>query len=359
MCWAGDDLMKILKKLIRTVINLLLGIWSHFPIICLSDDDNFANVKIENIRKSHLRISLLNVMLGDNIVYVLSYDLRERKFSIVKVLQLVDIKENCLEDEEINLIQDRFKKHIAGLSDEDLEIEKEKLLYHIEQEEQRINTSIDKINIYATIILTVIPIVSALIDFKVVKELPVFLQVMIWIAVYALINICIYIFRTLKVRGIKKSRFSDLRESTDRKKEIVVQYQYDWQQLKYKAQLFVSFVLNLQEWIVFILILIISISFGISIQNQSTSQMTMKNAKSTVFTLNEKEIDVPYSNSAVDWQSVVLDIEKKKCEHLIILSNGNGIPKEINALNKYKDLKIEIVIDGQMDEDIFKLVEVK
>jgi len=83
--------------------------------------------------------------------------------------------------------------HIAKLLDDDLEIEKEKLLYHIEREEQRISTSVDKINIYATIILTVIPIVVALIDFGSIKDLPIVLQVMICIAVYSLLNICIYI----------------------------------------------------------------------------------------------------------------------------------------------------------------------
>ena len=64
----------------------------------------------------------------------------------------------------------------------------------------------------------------ALIDFGSVKDLPIVWQVMICIAAYGLLNICIYIFRTIKVRGIKKSSFSDLRESSNRKKEIVVQY---------------------------------------------------------------------------------------------------------------------------------------
>ena len=70
--------------------------------------------------------------------------------------------------------------------------------------------------------MTVIPIVVALIDFGSIKDLPIVLQVMICIAVYSLLNICIYIFRTIKVHGIKKSSFSDLRESSDRKKEIVM-----------------------------------------------------------------------------------------------------------------------------------------
>ena len=218
-------------------------------------------------------------------------------------MRLIDIDGNVLEDEKIDQIQNRFRMHIAKLLDDDLEIEKEKLLYHIEREEQRISTSVDKINIYATIILTVIPIVVALIDFGSIKDLPIVLQVMICIAVYSLLNICIYIFRTIKVHGIKKSSFSDLRESSDRKKEIVMQYQYDWQQLKYKAQLFVSFVLNLQEWVVVLLILTVGISFGVSVQDDSIASVDIKNTKSIVFTMNAEEIGKPYSNSAVNWQN--------------------------------------------------------
>lgn len=252
--------MEIIKK----IVNIFLWIWSHCPVICLSDDDYFATLKYDNIRNAHLRFSILNIMLGDSIIYVFSYDIKERKKSFIKILCLTDMDGNILKDEKINQIQNKFRLHIEELEDDELEIEKEKLLYHIEKEEQRISTSVDKINIYATIILTVIPIVMAVIDFGSVKYLPIVLQVMICIATYGLLNICIYIFRTIKVRGIKKSSFSDLRKSSDKKKEIVVQYQYDWQQLKYKAQLFVSFVLNLQEWVVFVLILTVGISIGIS-----------------------------------------------------------------------------------------------
>lgn len=347
--------MEIIKK----VINIFLWIWSHCPVLCLSDDDDFATLNFDNIRNAHLRFSILNIMLGDSIIYIFSYDIKERKISFIKILRLTDIDGNILEDQKIGQIQNRFRMHIAELSDDDLEIEKEKLLYHIEREEQRISTSVDKINIYATILLTVIPIVMAIIDVGSVKDLPIVLRVMIYIAAYGLLNICIYVFRTIKVCGIKKSSFSDLRESSNRKKEIVVQYQYDWQQLKYKAQLFVSFVLNMQEWVVVLLILTVGISLGISVKNDNTTLVAIKNTKSTVFTMNTEEIAIPYSSSAVNWQTVVLDIEKKQCGQIIILTDGNEVPEEVKGLARYKDLQIEIMTDRDLDKDIFKLIEVK
>lgn len=56
--------MEIIKK----VINIFFWIWSHCPVICLSDDDYFATLKFDNIRNAHLRFSLLNIMLGDSVI---------------------------------------------------------------------------------------------------------------------------------------------------------------------------------------------------------------------------------------------------------------------------------------------------
>lgn len=54
----------------KKVINIFFWIWSHCPVICLSDDDYFATLKFDNIRNAHLRFSLLNIMLGDSVIYV-------------------------------------------------------------------------------------------------------------------------------------------------------------------------------------------------------------------------------------------------------------------------------------------------
>lgn len=346
------------KILIEKIVNVILWIWSHCPIMCLSDDNNFATVTMGNIKNAHLRISLLNIMLGDSIFYIISFDVEQKSFSFIKVLHLIDLDGNFLKDEEIERIQSRFQDHIKNLTDDDLEIEKEKLLYHIEREEQRIDASINKINIYTTILLTGIPIVLAIINFDIVKRMSIVLLIMLCMIVYGLLNICLFIFRTIKVRGIKKSRFADLRASDDRRKEIVKQYQYDWQQLKYKAQLFVSFVLNLQEWIIFVLVLTVGISVGISMQKQRISLNAMDTSESVAFTINEQEMEAPYSQSSVDWKTVILDVERKQCTSLIVLTNKDEIPVEIKALKKYKNLQIDIVIDKQLGENIIKLVEV-
>ena len=56
---------------------------------------------------------------------------------------------------------------------------------------------------------------------------------------------------------------------------------------------------------------------------------------------------------------IVLDIEKKQCGQIIILTDGNEVPEEVKGLARYKDLQIEIMTDRDLDKDIFKLIEVK
>ena len=114
----------------------------------------------------------------------------------------------------------------------------------------------------------------AIIDLKVIITLHFTLILGIILIVYSLINICVYVFSAVKVQGISKSTFNDLRESQEKNKKIVVQYQYDWQQLRYKAQLFVSYVLNLQEWVNLIIVLMVCISIGITFQNISNNEIS-------------------------------------------------------------------------------------
>lgn len=271
------------------IINIIFWLWSHSPVLSLSDDDNFANLEIQNLKEGHLRFSLINIMLGDKIFYLITFDIKQRKFKLLYEISLEDMPCNRISDQQIKEIQERYREHLNNISSDDIEVERESLCYHINSEEQRIDSSITKINMYTTIMLTVLPLLLAFFDFKIVTILPIWLKICFALIVYSLINICKYIFRSIKVRKISKSSFKDLRNSENKAKEINIQYQYDWQQLKFKAQLFVSFVLNLQEWVIFVLI--IAIFFSISL-----SKLNMK-TEDPVLTVDIHKIQEPNGNS--------------------------------------------------------------
>lgn len=339
------------------VINIILWMWSHFPIFSLSDDANFATLEMKNKNKIHLRFSILNVMLGDIILYFITVNIKERKFELMHKISLQNTQGILLTDEKISEIQERYKDHLNSINQGDWDIEKESLCYRIQIEEQRINSSIEKINIYATIILTVLPLLLAIIDFRKIFTLSIPLAINIIFILYALINICIYVFRAIKVRGIYRSTFKDLRESGNRGKEILIQYQYDWQQLKYKAQLFVSFVLNLQEWVIAILILSVTFSIGVSLSNGNKGGGEVMVKYDSVDMINLKELEEPYSDSSIAWAEIILDIEQKKCDKIILLlKEQSKCIVLINKLDKYKDLQIKVIKDETLEENAIKII---
>lgn len=296
-------------------------------------------------------------MFGDSILYLITFDIELKNVKIAKILRLQEMEGLVLSEEHINGIQERFKQHIEHLSNEDLAVEKEKLCYLIQNEEQRISSSVDKINIYASIILTVFPLVLAVIDLKRIITLPFLLVLGIFFMVYSLVNICAYVFKAIKVQGIRKSTFSDLRASQKKDKEILVQYQYDWQQLKTKAQLFVSYVLNLQEWIILVLSLAVIVSMGIAIKGTCANGLSINGIKnSEVITLNIYNVDEPYNQDAIKWKELLLDTEKESYKRIVFIGNCDEMPTFFNELDKYDDLEIDFLQDSQMDKEQIKII---
>lgn len=296
-------------------------------------------------------------MIGDFALYLISFDIKVKKLAFAKVLRLQDMEGIVLTEEHINGIQERFRQHIENLGDKDLAVEKEKLCYLIQNEDQRISSSVDKINIYATIILTVLPLVLAVIDLKAIITFPFLLILGIVLMVYSLVNICAYVFKAIKVQGISKSTFSDLRGSQKKDKEILLQYQYDWQQLKYKAQLFVSYVLNLQEWVILILILTVGVSTGVAFKDIRDNRMSSNRmGSSEVITLNISDVEEPYNEDAVKWKELLLDIEKESYKHIVFIGNYDKAPVFFDELDNYDDLEIDFLQDSQMDKEQIKIV---
>ncbi len=301
---------------------------------------------------------MLNFMLGDKILYLFSFNITTKKIEPMHILCLENMDGIILTDTKIEEIQNRYKIHLQDLSEKEMEIEKEFLCYHIQNEKQRINTSIDKLNLYAVIMLAVIPLGLAILDLKKLFDLSLLLLIGVVLIIYSLINICAFIFRTIKVRGIKMSSFNDLRSSAEKHGKILLQYQYDWQQIKYKAQLYVSFVLNLQEWVILALILLIVVSFGFSFEDFNEKILNNEELN-RVITINLSEINEPYTDSAVEWARVIYDIEQKRCGQVYFILGEGGDASVVEQLRKYTKLNIEIVRDETIEKNQLKILEEK
>ena len=341
----------------KFIIDCLLWMVSHSPVLCFSDDKNFATLTLENIKNRSvcLRVSILNLMLGDQILYLLTVS--NKKMQLFRIIKLESMEGILLTKEKIEEIQRRFKDHIQDISEEELEIEKEALCYHIQNENARVETSVNKINIYATIILAILPLLLAILDFKAFWSFSLPIQIGVVLLAYGMFNICAFVFKSIKVQCIKKSSFRDLRNDPQKDKKIVLQYQYDWQQIKYKAQLFVSFVLNLQEWVIYTIVLALIVTIGIAYEQNGNTTVSNEANENKVITINTSEIDVSYSNSAVEWAKLIYEIEQKEVKEIIFITHGQVSESYIQNLEKYHELDIKIISDDLMDKNQLKIVK--
>lgn len=343
------------------VLNLFLWMWSHCPFFSLTDDELFATLQWKRMKdkKVHYRFSLINLMFGDKILYIITYDFNEKKYNLFYVLRLENIEGILLSDTKIAELENNYRNHVSNLSENDMNIEKESLCYHIQNEEQRINTSMDKLNIYMTIILTILPLLLAIIDIKKIFKLSFWGLVGVFLILYSLINICIYIFHGIKVGGITKSSFKDLKlkNEDEKTKEILVQYYFDWQQLKYKAQLYVSFVLNLQEWVIAILVISSLITIGNSIPKNFEKQNVEYIDANTVLNVDLDQITEPYSDSAKIWTKLITCIEEEQCRQVTFIINNNEQNFKLDdELDKYYNLNVKVLKDNMIEEGTLKII---
>jgi hypothetical protein len=155
----------------------------------------------------------------------------------------------------------KYTEHLLKLSNNDILIEKEFICYLIDNEKDRIKKSIDKINAYTLIILSVIPITLAFLSMNLINSLSLIKKILLLFISYCIINIAIFIFDTIRVRSISLSTFSDLKNSDLKINQLLWNYYFDWQMLKNKADIWVSYVLNIENWIKLALILLFVLIF--------------------------------------------------------------------------------------------------
>lgn len=245
---VGED-VKALKKLGIAFINMILWIWSHSLVIPLSDDENFGTLEWKNLGKASRRFSLFSICMGEWIVYLVSL---KPSFSIFHMISLSEI--SGAPDGKIEGLEKKYREHLKTCND--MESEKEDLLYHIDQEQRRIDTSLNKANAFSAIVLAVIPIFQAIIKKEFFSGCQMGILVLL---IYSLCNVLLFIYQTNTVGSISKSSFADLKKSEAKKTELNAAYYYDWQQQKYKADYLISLILNLQRWVLFSLLLLFCI----------------------------------------------------------------------------------------------------
>lgn len=346
--------------MVKLVINKFLWLWSHFPICSLSDDNNFATLSLDNENEKKIRFSIINLMLGDVIIYLFTLNIKERKFKWIHVLKLPQLPNFEITNEKLSELESAYYQHMSLLQSEELNIEYVSLCNHVQCEENRISTSENKINMYMTIMLTVIPLLVAIVDINQVKELSILAKLSIAIVIYTILNIGFYLFRIMKVKKFKLSKFGELKESSDKVKMQNWQMYNDWQNLKSKADLYVSYILNVEEWIKFLAIIGVLLACIFSINPNwicTQKNMQVQQTKSYVCVVQVDEISDVYSESSRNWNAVLMDLSQNKFSNVIVLYKDDVDIDEIQiVLSEYSKQKIDYIKDKSLTSKSVKLI---
>lgn len=354
------------------LINILLGIWAYLPLFALTDDKQFlaAKYKQEAEQKSEPEkeaeqepkqepkhryyFSLISILFGEMKIQFFSIPIKQsgKKFSIFRIVRLSEMENFMLPDKKAEELEKNYKIHFSSLEEKEQDIEKEALMQHLAEEKSRIETSYNKINAFTTIIVAVIPIAITFVDRNTIKTLGILGWIVFAILIYANVNLCAWIFQAINVRSFMTSSFGDLKDSKEKKKEYNWQIYYDWQQMKRKADMYVSFVKYTKVWIIAVIIFTIVFSVGLPFSKGEISDIN----ENSVYTLQAELIEMPYENSAVSWNLLLADINTDKYKKIFILHNEADIDKIKEKLQPFNHQKIVWLVDRALKEDEIKII---
>lgn len=359
------------------IINFLLMIWSWFPILSFTKDSNFGELSIHGSpvmpQLREWRISFLQIMLGAHKLYVFSlYRTVDPNTNAASLhwdwVKLLSLKELCDDSDHIQQVYTTYYNRLKSpsIKNERLEAEKESLCYHIEIENSRLDKSDNKMNIYATVVLTLLPILLS-ISFDTFLELfktNLIYKIAFGLAVYIVFNIIIYLYRYIKVGGYSTSSFSDLKKEKNKRitKKLIAQYYYDFQSLRKKADLFVSYVKNIQQWMVAAFVLFfLTFSYHQYYTHMNATPSGAINSSSLIYNINTNDLNDPYSQSSIQLTDIRKSIQTQSADKIIVMYNDHTDISDIESELKTFDSTFEIqyLYDNQLETNDAKILVYK
>lgn len=170
---------------------------------------------------------------------------------------------------------------------------------------------------------------------------------------YRNINLYAWIFQAINVRGFMASTFGDLKKSTEKQKEQTWQIYYDWQQSKRKADMYVSFVLNIKIWIITVIILTIIFSVFLPFSKKS---VIVPFDEDNAYTLDANLIESTYDKSAADWYLILAKLQTDKYSQVVVLHNKVSDADVANKLNEFQNQKIIWMPDNTLQKNQIKII---
>lgn len=335
--------------------DVILFIWAYSPFLALTDDMGFLTAN-KNAVKHEYYLSIISLLFGEIKIQFLSFPVKQpgKKIVLYRAKHLSDMSVFHLEEVKENQLETDYRNHYDSLlNDIERDTEKEALLRHLYDEQARVDISYNKMNAFTTIIVAVIPIAIALLDWNTVFSLNLLGIVIFLCLIYANINLCAWIFQAINVRSFMASTFSDLKNSADKRKEQNWQIYYDWQQSRRKADMYVSFVMHTKIWMVAVIILTITFSVVLPF---SKKDLPVSCDENEVYTLETDLIERTYDKSAADWYSILAKLQTDQYSRVVVLYNESAVVDIADKLDEFQNQKIIWMLDNTLQRNQIKII---
>jgi len=223
---------------------------SELPAGQLSQDENFHEYSSDSSR----RFSIFYLPAGIYKFYFLTWT-RDEKFHFLKILSLKQLCDKKIVEKE-NKLQSISDNSYAKYSASD---EKK---YHIEllqdqckELQDREKVAQFKAGFYlTTLVLAITSIFKNIQNVNIVLHWNIYQQVAFGLMVLYIVNVIILLFGFVSVKGYRKEKYSDFRESNQQEKLFYMYWYKKFQRLRVYTDRDVTFILNIENYLKLIIL---------------------------------------------------------------------------------------------------------
>lgn len=345
----------------RKILFYIMKVLSWSPFFRISDDSNYNRL---DFNWEKLRVSFLSITLGIWSFYLLSWtkDSKLKFFSKLNLKRVQDLNDNS-KNYDI-----QYEKYLEELTDSEKHsknklIEKEFLLRRLNEIEIQNSKVFNKFLAYIAILVFLIPLYAN----KITQLTPYILTykiIFILIMVYSVLNILFISYEFLKVKGIRKVTFNEIRTSGENVEEnfIAILF-YEWKHRNKESRLEVSLIKNLEKfmWILVVLSLCIVVISNLESKTIQFKSQEIKSSQNLInFSLETKTSAYDFFEINNHKIKIVIDsILDEKYNKVIVISNNSHINEKISELlSLYKNVNIVKVESKDFSNDL-KIILIK
>lgn len=330
------------------ILLFLCKLLSYSPILRITDDLRFGEIK--NCSLERLRISLLSFNLGKRIIHLFTYCIKDKEIKIVKIINLEKV---CnYPNDKADEAYDSYKKEIKTVSDDNVLVHKETLMYKINQLEVTKNKTFNKYVAYIAIIALILPLYGTQLS-KLYNFIGTYKALFLIALVYVLVNLLLFFNDFIKVRGYSRTLFSSIRKSDTPLKEFTESLYYEWLTIKSESNFQVTLIKNVEKYMIgFVMISVLLLAshtiekYITKVQSSIDLPNSISSTSSAIIHLSESQSDSDFmKTNNLELTSLKDRLLYKNIDKLIILYNkkNSSFVALIKFLDIYNDGSIDII----------------